>query len=315
MSEKLETDKLVQSQEVAELYYQQDLSQAQIASRLGISRPTVSRLLQFARDRGIVKIEIVNPLLDSANLAQRLSQKYGATIKVVPGNPLENTFQNSYGRYAAEFLTTLVKPGDIIGIGWGKTVHLLAENIEEQSVSGVRVVQLKGSVSFSNQKTFAYESANELAAAYHGNPEFLPLPVIFDNRVTKEMVEKDRHINHILELGRNANVAIFTVGTVRTEALIFQLGYFNESEKNELQQLAVGDVCSRFIDANGEIVSTAINERTIGIALDDLKQKEHAMLVATGVAKAAGVHAVLKAGYANCAVIDQLLAQKLVTLD
>ena len=315
MSDRLETDKLVQSQEIAELYYQQNLSQAQIAKQLEISRPTVSRLLQFARDRGIVRIEIVNPLLDSTNLAHQLSQKYGATIKVVPGNPLDATFKNSYGRYAAEFLTTLVQPGDIIGLGWGRTVHLLAENIEEQSINGVQVVQLKGSVSYSNQKTFAYESANELAAAYHVNPEYLPLPVIFDNKITKQMVEKDRHINNILELGKKANLAIFTVGTVRTEALMFQLGYFNENEKKKLQQLAVGDVCSHFIDANGEIVSDDINERTIGIGLDDLKQKEHAILVATGVAKTAGVHAVLKAGYANCAVIDQLLAQKLVMMD
>ena len=205
MNEKLDTDKLVQSQEVAELYYQQNLSQLEIAKRLDISRPTVSRLLQFARDRGIVKIEITNPLLDSYNLAEQLSEKYNATVRVVPGNPLEATFRHNYGRYAAQILTSLVKPGDIIGIGWGKTVHLLAENIEEQALNGVRVVQLKGSVSYdASQKTYAYESANELAAAYHGRPEFLPLPVIFDNRTTKEMVEQDRHIANTLELGRQS---------------------------------------------------------------------------------------------------------------
>jgi len=46
---------------VARLYYEDDLSQQQIADRLGVSRSTVSRLLQLAREQGIVHIEIRPP--------------------------------------------------------------------------------------------------------------------------------------------------------------------------------------------------------------------------------------------------------------
>ncbi|AQW21644.1 RNA polymerase subunit sigma-70 [Lentilactobacillus curieae] len=308
-----EIDKLKQSLQAAEMYYQDNASQSEIAKSLGVSRPTVSRLLQYAKDAGIVKIQIVNPVVSAQVLADKLVEKYGVEVHVVSNNYLGNiTTQDSVGAYAADYLTTIVKPQDVIGIGWGKTIHNVTEHLEPQSVPGVRVVQLKGSVSYSNQKTYAHESVNELANAYQVAPEYLPLPVIFDNEETKEMVEQDRYISSILELGKRANIALFTVGTVRSEALIFQLGYFNDREIKQLQNAAVGDIVSRFIDEDGQVVNSEIDSRTVGITLDDLKNKEHAILVAYGNQKAAGVNAVLKAGYANCVIVDQTLAQLLL---
>lgn len=313
MDEIKDITKLKQSLRVAELYFQDNLSQIEIANQLGVSRPTVSRLLQYAKDNGLVKIQIVNPLVDSQVLSKQLSDKYAIDFHVVPNNYGGTTsVQEGVGHYAADFLSANVQAGDVIGIGWGETIHSITKQLEEQDAAGVQVVQLKGSISHSQEKTWAYESVNELAKAYHTQPEYLPLPVIFDNRVTKEMVESDRHIKHILDLGRRANVALFTVGTVRSEALIFQLGYFNEQEKAEIQRLAVGDIFSRFVDENGKIVSQEIDDRTIGIQLDALKEKPHAILAASGNRKAAAVHAALSAHYTNCAILDQSLAQVLL---
>ena len=313
MAEIRDITKLKQSLRVAELYFQDNLSQIEISDKVGVSRPTVSRLLQYAKDNGLVKIEIVNPLVDSQVLAQQLTEKYGAKFHVVSNNYAGVTNpQDSVGKYTADFISTIVEPGDIIGIGWGSTIHSVTKQLEEQDVSGIRVVQLKGSISHSQEKTWAYESVNELAQAYHTRPEYLPLPVIFDNKVTKDMVESDCHIKHILDLGRQANVALFTVGTVRSEALIFQLGYFNEQEKAQLQKDAIGDIFSRFVDGNGQIVNSQIDERTIGIQLNELKSKRYAILVATGNRKVAAVHAALTAHYTNCAILDQSLAQLLL---
>ena len=313
MTEIRDVTKLKQSLKVAELYYQDNLSQLQISKQLGVSRPTVSRLIQYAKDNGLVKIQIINPLVDSQVLGQQLAEKYGAQFHVVPNNYAGMaSLSDSVGKFAADYLTSVVEPGDVIGIGWGHTIHAVTKQVEEQNAAGVQVVQLKGSISHSQEKTWAYESVNELARAYHTQPEYLPLPVIFDHKVTKDMVESDRHIKSILDLGRKANVALFTVGTVRSEALIFQLGYFNKQEKAQLQKEAIGDVFSRFIDRDGKIVSQQIDDRTIGIQLDDLKTKKYAILVATGNRKVAGVHAVLKANYTNCVIIDQSLAQLLL---
>ncbi len=315
MAEIHDLEKLKQSLKVAEMYYEDDLSQTEISKSVGISRPTISRLLQYAKDNGLVKIQIVNPLVDAKILEKQLKQKYGVNIYVVSNNyGHSHSLQERVGKYAADFLAKVVRHGDVIGLGWGKTIHAITQQVEEQAVSDVRVVELKGSLSYSEEKKSAYESVNELARVYHTSPDYLPLPVIFDNKITKKMVERDRYIKRILDLGRSADIALFTVGTVRSDALIFQLGYFNDEEKKQLQQEAIGDVFSRFVDRNGEIVNQQIDDRTIGIKLDELRNKKYAILVATGKQKTAGVHAVLKAGYANQVIIDQGLAQLLLDM-
>ncbi len=120
MAEIRDITKLKQSLRVAELYFQDNLSQIEISDKVGVSRPTVSRLLQYAKDNGLVKIEIVNPLVDSQVLAQQLTEKYGAKFHVVSNNYAGVTNpQDSVGKYTADFISTIVEPGDIIGIGWG----------------------------------------------------------------------------------------------------------------------------------------------------------------------------------------------------
>ncbi len=82
-------------------------------------------------------------------------------------------------------------------------------------------------------------------------PRYLPLPVVFDNADVKRMVEKDRHIERIIEMGKQANIALFTVGTVRDEALLFRLGYFNEEEKALLKNRLSGISVHAFLMRKG----------------------------------------------------------------
>lgn len=94
--------------------------------------------------------------------------------------------------------------------------------------------------------------------------------------------------------------------------MLFNLGYLTKAQKNEIQAKAVGDVVSRFIDSDGQIIDQELNERTIGIEVQALGQKESSIVVASGLRKTAAVHAVLKARYANIAIIDATLAQSLI---
>ncbi|KRK45242.1 sugar-binding transcriptional regulator [Dellaglioa algida] len=306
-------EKIKQMLLISHLYYEKNMGQVEISKKIGLSRPTISRSLQTAKEMGLVKIQIENPFVDFKELEQQLSDKYKAKISIVPTNYKgETTALNSVGMFAAEYLSRIIKPEDIIGIGWGKTVHAVTKHIEKRNILGVQAVQLKGSVSFENERTYAYESITELAKAFNTQARYLPLPTIFDNVETKKMVEKDRFIKSILDLGRQANIAIFTVGVIGKDALLFHLGYLNDEQKMELESKAVGDIASHFIDEKGEIVSQELDDRTIGIQLEDLKKKEHSIVVASDVEKAAGVNAVLKAGYANTAVIGSSLAQNLI---
>ncbi|AIS63223.1 sugar-binding transcriptional regulator [Listeria ivanovii] len=301
------------SVEVARLYYQADFSQQEIAAKLGVSRPTVSRLLQNAKIKGYVKIEVQDPFANLTELAMGLKEKYqlkNVSVAFSQTNDyLEITKQISQN--AAEYLTEIIRDKDILGVSWGTTMYKIAQKLTP-SKAEMEIVQLKGGVSHSDVNTYAAETLALFGAAFDTAPVSLPLPVVLDNPVTKKMVEADRHIENIIDLGKKANVAIFTVGTVRDEALLFRLGYFSEEEKRRLKEKAVGDICSRFFDINGELADWKMDERTIGINLQDLKQKETAILVAGGERKLKAIHGALRGGYANHFITDQFTAKKLI---
>ena len=310
----MDTEKQRLSIAAARLYYQSDHSQQEVAARLGVSRPTVSRLLQYAKEKGYVSISIYDPLEDFSELAKRLKLFYRLKEVRVAQSPL-----NEYGEItkriaakAAELLAEIVKDGDIIGVAWGATLHELARRLEGKRVRDVEVVQLKGGVSHSQSNTYAAEIVGLFAAAFNAKAHHLPLPVIFDNPQVKRLVEDDRHIAKIIELGKKSNLAVFTTGTTVDDALLFRLGYFTDAEKRGLQQNGVGDICSRFFDAQGEICNVQINERTIGIELSELRNKEWSVLAAGGEQKLASIRAALQGGYANVLITDQFTARVLL---
>ncbi|WEV51284.1 RNA polymerase subunit sigma-70 [Lactobacillus sp. ESL0731] len=314
MADKYNKKKLAQSAAIARLYYEEDLGQSEIAHQVGLSRPTVSRLLKLARETGIVEIKISNPLINSNRLSEQLSKKFNCKISVVPSNfNGELTALKGVGVYTAQYLQQLIKPHDIVCLDWGRTIHMVTSSLEKQVVPDVQVVQLQGGVNINNEETYADESVSEFAAALGATAHFLPLPPFFDNKTTKEIVEKDHFINQALQLGRAANIAVYSVGAVRKDLLLFQLGYFNKSQKKQLQEKAVGEVISHFIDSNGDIVSRELDERTVGIGLKDLKSKDHSILVASGILKTPVVYAAIKAGYPNELILDQAIGQELLT--
>ncbi|WP_271000464.1 sugar-binding transcriptional regulator [Listeria seeligeri] len=301
------------SVEVARLYYQADFSQQEIAARLGVSRPTVSRLLQNAKIKGYVKIEVQDPFANLTELATALKEKYQLkNVSVAFSQTSDYTeITKQISQSAAEYLTEIIRDGDILGVSWGTTMYKIAQKLTP-SKTEIKVVQLKGGVSHSDVNTYAAETLALFGTSFDMSPVSLPLPVVLDNPVAKQMVEADRHIKNIIDLGKKANVAIFTVGTVRDEALLFRLGYFSDVEKNRLKEKAVGDICSRFFTINGEVADQEMDKRTIGINLQDLKQKETTILVAGGERKLKAIHGALRGGYANHFITDQFTAKSLL---
>lgn len=310
----MEKDQL--SVEVAKLYYQLEYGQQQIANELNISRPTVSRLLKHAKDQGFVQITITDPFNDTTILASRIKKKYGINHVIVAQTPSENyeLIIEQLSTETARFLSQSIQPNDIIGIGWGTTIYEVAKKLPAQHLTGIQVVQLKGSITHSKTSTYAHETLALFAECYDTMGIPLPLPVIFDNKEVKCVVEQDRHIQHIMSLQQQATVALYTVGTIRDEALLFQLGYLSSNEKARIQSVAVGDICSRFYTSQGQIADEEINQRTIGIDLVELKAKRLSILVAGGAHKVEAINGALVGGYTNTLITDYWTAKQLVQM-
>ena len=299
---------------VAKLYYRSDFSQQKIAQELGVSRPSISRLLQYAKDKGYVSIQIVDPVEDMSIMEQRLKDKLHLKDVKIASSTIndEEEIKKYISIAAAQYLDGIIKDGDIIGVGWGTTLYNMSQALISRSIKGSQVVQLEGGLSNSEWNNYSREILENFANNFNTVAQYLPLPVIFDNKATKEQVDKDRYIKRILELGRHANIALFSVGTVRPNALFFRLGYTDIQEQEKIQRNSVGDICSRFFDVEGRVCNRDLDERTVGITLSELRDKEYSIMISGGEGKINAIKAALKGRYANVLITDQFTGKALL---
>ena len=299
---------------VAKLYYRSDFSQQKIAQELGVSRPSISRLLQYAKDKGYVNIQIVDPVEDMSIMEQRLKDKLHLKDVKIASSTIndEEEIKKYISIAAAQYLDGIIKDGDIIGVGWGTTLHNMSQALIPRSIKGSQVVQLEGGLSNSDWNNYSREILENFANNFNTVAQYLPLPVIFDNKATKEQVDKDRYIKRILELGRHANIALFSVGTVRPNALFFRLGYTDIQEQEKIQRNSVGDICSRFFDVEGRVCNRDLDERTVGITLSELRDKEYSIMISGGEGKINAIKAALRGRYANVLITDQFTGKALL---
>ena len=148
----------------------------------------------------------------------------------------------------------------------------------------------------------------------HTQTEILPVPVIFDNAETRDLVLQDQFIKEIIQKGEAAQIALFTVGTTQANALLFKLGYLDPEQIEFLKKNAVGDILSQFITQDDKLANLKLAKRTVSLPLNKLKEKRYSILVAGGVEKLSSIHACLLGGYANVLITDINNAQKLAKL-
>lgn len=297
------------------MYYQLDYSQQQIAKELGISRPSVSRLLQEAKEKGIVEIKINDIVGKEREYAEIIKKRFGlkkCIITNVPKNE-DDIIKKYLGLKSAEYLEQIIDDGDTVGVTWGTTIFEIAKNVSFKQVNRIEFVQLNGGVSHSETNTHAAEILNHLGTAFNTSPYFLPLPAIVERAEIKQMILSDRHISRVLDLAEKANIALFTVGDRHEDSTLTKTGYLNEKDLRILEEKkAVGDICSRFINIKGEICSEELNARTIGIDLHLLGKKETSILIAGGSKKFNSIVGALNGSYANVLITDQYTAENLV---
>jgi len=310
-------DKLNKMIDAAKMYYELNYNQEEIARMLGVSRPTISRFLQQAKEEGYVQIKIIHPKESNFALADRIESKFRLKKAViVPVPQYEESIVKRYiGEAAAKYLQDTVKEGDIIAVTWGTTLYEVATKLIDKPVRDIKVVQLNGGVSHSEINTYAYEIVHLFGKAFHTMPHFIPLPALVDHPMLKQMIESDRHIRLTLELGKMSNIAMVTVGAPTDDSVLIRANYFTPSDLDIIRSSAAGDICSRYINTAGCICSEELNQRTIGISLEELKQKEQSILVAGGVKKLDGIYGALRGGYTNVLITDQFTAKYLLERD
>lgn len=302
---------------VANLYYNSELTQSQIADRLYTSRSKVSRMLKKARDLGIVEIYIREPRKRNLDFEQRLKTEFSlknARVISTVNSSGDEDFQKIV-EVASYYFDFIVKPGMVVGISWGNTLYRLIKNIDlnHRRNIPITVVPIMGAANIKSPEKDAMELAKNLASAYGGKYYYIYSPLFVRDRKLKEELVQEQNIRKVLELSRHADVILTSVGSIIYKSWSEHLRV--KTLDALTRQGAVGHIGGHFYDNWGNELQTALMERTIGITLDDIKKCPEVICVACGESKADAILGALRGGFLNTLITDEKCASQIFALN
>jgi lsr operon transcriptional repressor len=304
---------------VAWFYYKDELTQDEIARRLSVSRASVGRMLDRARKVGLVSINLNSDRLDAFEVSSRLRQAFGLTeALVVPDHQAEpadrHVLNSRLGLGGAQFMSTHLRPGGTLGVGWGDTVSRVITSTNFGAVGPVHMVTLTGGVKGYLQ-TILSSKGEGGAEAEATTATIIPTPIVASTPRLAAALKAEPAIQQVLKQACDVEQAIVGVGTPAADATIVQMGYLGPDDARRLRDRGiVGDILGQFFDASGTVVNLPIHERRIGIELSDLASIPKVVGVAGGLHKAEAILGALRGGFLDVLVTNELVALRLLEL-
>lgn len=296
------------------LYYAEELTQNQIAEKLNVSRSTVIRMIQRAREIGLVKISIGVPS-DTFELERDLENLFGLLkVRLVPEAVNDQMQRRWLGQAAAEMLIELVKDDYTIALSWGSTMQSMADSLQGSTTHrGMMTVALNGGLHNASRGTNPHEVAEQVGQFFGATSHSLYAPVYVRNEATAAGLYRDPGVQEALNLARNASLVVFSFGGIQESATMLKLGYVTPEERDFLlRNGAVGEIAGRWIDRDGATVRTPGTIHPIGITVDELRRIPERMAVAGGAEKLNAIRAGLKGGLVTHFVSDERTALNLL---
>jgi DNA-binding transcriptional regulator LsrR (DeoR family) len=312
-------DELRQVTKIARLYYEVGLKQPEIATRLNLSQPRVSRLLRQALDEGIVMITVRAPTGTHPDLEERLAAAFGlrdSVVVEVGGDEGEDRIARELGSAAAYYLESTVRSGDVIGISsWSATLLAMVQAMHPvAAVRDTQVVQILGGVGDPAAAGHATHLIRQLAHLVHGEAAFLPAPGVVGSAEARRFLLEDPYVRDVIAMFDQVTVALVGIGAVEPSGLLAKSGnVFSAEERSAIAAAGgVGDLALRFVARDGTPLTSPLNDRVIGIELDQLRRVGRSVGVAGGPRKTAAIRGALRGGWINCLITDVRTAERLL---
>ncbi|MEG2601329.1 MAG: sugar-binding domain-containing protein [Carnobacterium sp.] len=293
------------------LYYEDAVTQSDIAKKLNISRPTVASLLQEAKEKGIVKISIQHSNLQVMKLQKKLLADYPLkNIKIVPNS--QKDIKKAAGKLCAELVEPLLNSISSMGIGWGTTLYEYANEAEYLKFAHLKIIPLIGGIGLSEVRIHSNHLAFMLSEKYHSDVSYFYAPALADTLELKDTLLQTNLVKDVLQEGKQVELAILGIGDPLHSTTYQKLNYITESNLSSLKKAhAVGDIGSTIFTKDGTPITEGFAQRLLGIELSDIKKIPRVVIVATGIEKAESIKALLKLGVITDLIIDEKIAKLL----
>ncbi len=303
---------------ILNLYYVEEVTQAEIAQRMNLSTAKVNRLLRQARELGYVNFVIRTPFQPLFDLESRLKAVFGLQEAIVipaVGNT-SSSLLSALGTVAADFLLEQIRDGDVVAITPGTTVQAVVQSLDALRPYQVEVVPMLGAIQGEIESDMNY-LATHMADRLGAKSYQLHAPAFVDTQEHGEVMRSMVPVKKILDIARQANIALLGVGTVNPEASRFV--QFTALSAEDLRHIAsgcggVGEISAHVYDIEGRACAKKYAERVIGLTLAEIQQIPYRIGVAASAAKALPIYGALRGGYLHALITDEEAARGVLKL-
>ena len=290
------------------------MTQADAAERFGITRLRVNKALSEARKRGILRISVDSIYTAAAEAEWKLEHQFGLVRAIVVPSPQD-----------AASVTPLVAAGlgshlgDILqnqsltrfGMSWGNTLNLATRHMQPLNRPDLEIVSIMGGVSRGSDVN-GYEITTRLADLCNAEHSFFTAPLYAGSAESQKLFLEQDVIKDMLTKMRSCGAVGLATGDLDSSLLVRDAIPSDVTAAELLALGGVGDIMGHVLHADGELIDHPINERVIGLSLDDLNKIENVILAAGGLQKVPVIAAALKRGFVDTLVTDENTAMALL---
>ena len=308
----LDYDTARQIYRVLVMHYVEGLKQSEIAAKMDLSAAKVNRLIRQGRDKGMVDISIKSPfqpLLDIESALKKIGNLDDAMVTpTLSENP--DVVLKTVGEAGANLLLEKLKDGDTICITGGKGVSALVAGLNPERSYDVEVVPATGCVQGQLYSDVNHVAA-QLAEKLGGRAFQIHAPLFAETSQQKEMLIGMKSVTEILDRARNADIAIFGVGSILSaDSSYYDLHPMPKDDQDDILKAgATGELLAHLLDKNGRLCDYSLNSKLVALSPEELAQIPLTMGIASGDNKIAPICSMLRGNHVKALVLDEATAK------
>ena len=305
---------LVLMTSVARAYYLDGRPKTEIAEDFGISRFKVARLLDLARESGIVRIEVGRPGDIDVELSSELQAAFGLEHAIVVATPETDpaALRDQVGRAGAELLSEIATVDDVLGFGWARS--LLAIKASLSRLPPCPVVQLTGALSRPDVDVSSIELVRDIARIGGGPAYFFYAPMLVPDKMTAAVLRRQPEVARAFERFPSVTKAVVGVGGWRPPASTVYDALGASERKALLDHGVAADVSGVLLKADGRAVDIPPTDRMIRISAEELRRIPEVIALTYGPEKAPAAQAAIRGGFVTGLVTHTSFARALLSL-
>jgi DNA-binding transcriptional regulator LsrR (DeoR family) len=292
---------------VAWLYYQHGLTQEKIARKFRVSRTTVARVLQRARQEGLVEFRFAPGPERLMLLEGKLCERYALEeVILVSSNSGETELRTALAKATAAYLKRSLEDGMVVGLGASRTLHEMADHFAPaRKMPNCVFVQMVGGIAAEDPRFDVYNVSWRMAETCGGSAKHLFTPAVVNTPGAREVLMNDGHIAETLGLAARCDMGIVAVGAAGPNCPILHMANCSEHTVADLEARgAVGEIIGRFYDIEGKAISDGLDGRLVGLDLGRIRSLPFVIAVAGGVGRGQAILGALRQGFIKVLITD-----------